>query len=403
MNNNVEINNEYVDPEKLNFEIVERKGVGHPDTLADALAEECSRVYSNYCLKKFGAVLHHNLDKLYIGGGLYQCDYGVQKKVKPINIVTNGRISNQFADTKIDIDKILRGVIKEYIAAVLPHVDVENDLNIVVNSTQNTRIDNWFSPKDRGDIPDSEIVFANDTSAITAYYPLTTSEKLAIEMERFFWNPDKNLYPKPIYNDIGQDIKVMVIRKNNNIDVVMCIPVIATEAESEKRYFEIIDFYEKKLTEHAKSICKKRGYKVNVTVNAKFSKEKMGTKYLLVKGTSAECGEEGLVGRGNNMQGIIPLYRPNSMEAGAGKNPRYHTGRVLSYVANKLAKEIYLQTNSKCSITMITKNKYSLIPPYETIINLEKYVDRKVVLDIVKKTFETKNITQAILQHRNYI
>lgn len=37
--------------------IVERKGWGHPDTLADHLAERLSRVYSRYTLAKFGVVL----------------------------------------------------------------------------------------------------------------------------------------------------------------------------------------------------------------------------------------------------------------------------------------------------------------------------------------------------------
>ena len=51
------------------IEIVERKGIGHPDTLADALAERMSVAYSQHCRDRFGAVLHHNLDKLYLRGG----------------------------------------------------------------------------------------------------------------------------------------------------------------------------------------------------------------------------------------------------------------------------------------------------------------------------------------------
>ncbi len=51
-------------------EIVERKGLGHPDTLADGLAESISNAFSQLTMKKFGAVLHHNVDKLMIGGGL---------------------------------------------------------------------------------------------------------------------------------------------------------------------------------------------------------------------------------------------------------------------------------------------------------------------------------------------
>ena len=73
------INKQYVNPEEKDFEIVERKGVGHPDTLADALAEEISRVYSKYCLEKFGAVLHHNIDKLYIGAGWNTNSFGSVK------------------------------------------------------------------------------------------------------------------------------------------------------------------------------------------------------------------------------------------------------------------------------------------------------------------------------------
>ncbi|MEM7826325.1 MAG: methionine adenosyltransferase, partial [Candidatus Aenigmatarchaeota archaeon] len=47
---------------QLEIEIVERKGIGHPDTLADALAENLSVAYSNYTLQQFGLILHHNFD-----------------------------------------------------------------------------------------------------------------------------------------------------------------------------------------------------------------------------------------------------------------------------------------------------------------------------------------------------
>jgi S-adenosylmethionine synthetase len=56
--------------------IVERKGVGHPDTLADHLAERLSQAYSSYTLERFGAVLHHNFDKLALLGGASEVRYG---------------------------------------------------------------------------------------------------------------------------------------------------------------------------------------------------------------------------------------------------------------------------------------------------------------------------------------
>ena len=36
------------------FEVVERKGIGHPDTLCDTIAEKVSQAYSQYCLEHYG-------------------------------------------------------------------------------------------------------------------------------------------------------------------------------------------------------------------------------------------------------------------------------------------------------------------------------------------------------------
>jgi S-adenosylmethionine synthetase len=44
-------------------EIVERKGLGHPDTLCDAAMEHISQALSEAYLERFGAILHHNCDK----------------------------------------------------------------------------------------------------------------------------------------------------------------------------------------------------------------------------------------------------------------------------------------------------------------------------------------------------
>lgn len=41
-------------PEPADVTIVERKGLGHPDTLADHLAERLSQVYSRLTLREFG-------------------------------------------------------------------------------------------------------------------------------------------------------------------------------------------------------------------------------------------------------------------------------------------------------------------------------------------------------------
>jgi S-adenosylmethionine synthetase len=43
-------------------EVVERKGLGHPDTICDALADTLSRNLCREYRSWFGEVLHHNVD-----------------------------------------------------------------------------------------------------------------------------------------------------------------------------------------------------------------------------------------------------------------------------------------------------------------------------------------------------
>jgi len=61
-------------------ELVERKGIGHPDSVADALAEEVSRALCRMYKKEFGHVLHHNTDEAQIVAGIVP---DVQEGVRP--------------------------------------------------------------------------------------------------------------------------------------------------------------------------------------------------------------------------------------------------------------------------------------------------------------------------------
>jgi S-adenosylmethionine synthetase len=62
--------------------------------------------------------------------------------------------------------------------------------------------------------------------------------------------------------------------------------------------------------------------------------------YLTVIGTSAEGGDCGQVGRGNRVNGLIPLNRPISNEAAAGKNPISHVGKIYSLLTHRIADRI---------------------------------------------------------------
>src|SRR6516164_3722157 len=51
------------------IEIVEHKGLGHPDAICDALAENLSRNLCREYRSRFGEILHHNVDKALLRGG----------------------------------------------------------------------------------------------------------------------------------------------------------------------------------------------------------------------------------------------------------------------------------------------------------------------------------------------
>lgn len=396
---NIVINKDYKNPEDNDLEIIEKKGLGHPDSLADQLAKECSRVYSLFCLEKFGCILHHNFDKLYIGAGCFRYENKRVNMYQPIKVILNGRASNTMNGEKIDIESLLTPVIKKYLSSVLPRVDVEKELEININCTQNTKFKYWFSPRNIDDVPDSKELFANDTSLCISHYPMTFCERIAMEVSNFFWNSsEENEYPVPRFKDIGQDIKVMVFRIKNDIKVSIGVPVYYTEFQNEEEYLNIIKKYESKIKKEVLSTYSQEYYKITLEINT--SENKKYHIYGLSKGSCIECGEEGVVGRGNNLFGLIPSFRAFSMESPFGKNERYHTGRVLSTLTGITVKKIYDELNIKCSMHCLTQNKDKLLEPNLLYISVNRNINKKEtkrIEEIVKEEFNEETYLEKVL------
>jgi S-adenosylmethionine synthetase len=76
-----------------------------------------------------------------------------------------------------------------------------------------------------------------------------------------------------------------------------------------------------------------------VAVNAA-DQPSSGSVYLTVSGTSAEAGDDGEVGRGNRVNGLITPCRPMSLEAAAGKNPLTHVGKIYNVLAARIAEAL---------------------------------------------------------------
>ena len=76
---------------RQDVEIVERKGLGHPDTICDAIMEAMSVALSAEYLKQVGRVLHHNLDKGLLVAGQTTPALGGGRIDAPMRLVIGDR------------------------------------------------------------------------------------------------------------------------------------------------------------------------------------------------------------------------------------------------------------------------------------------------------------------------
>lgn len=394
--NHLVVTRGFNDPSCFPLEVVERKGVGHPDSLADALANEVSVAYSRYCLERFGFILHHNVDKLYIGAGHYKNDFGVSTRLQPVVVRTNGRISSSFGGESIDIDSIQRVAVERYMNIVMPHM-TEEDLVVESNASQHTKVSNWFTPKSRSDVPDADNPRANDTSFCVSHWPPTPVEHMVYELERYFWE-EKDGFAVPRFPDIGQDIKVLAVRRNQNVEITLCVPTMSLSTSSYDHYVQILRCHELALQKIALRIAQESGLRCDVRINP------YQRLYMLGIGSCIECGEEGLVGRGNAITGVISSHRVHTQESWAGKNPVYHTGRVMGYLTLKLARVVSEAMNTKCSVSVMTRCGDSLFPPHLISVELEgRNIDENVVAKLVDEHVLSADYVEEILNFRPWM
>ena len=379
------------------FEVVERKGIGHPDTVADAVAERISVDYSKYCIEHFGAILHHNVDKFAALGGLVNVDWGKAEMTKPVRALVNGRISGSFNKNTIPLKEIYKKAIKDQLAIALPSLNTDKSLEIIDHFTTYSKNPRWFNPLSLDDLPEHSNLFANDTSAVVSYWPLTKSEQLVLKLEGYFY--DKNQKPK--FKNFGQDIKVMVVRRENKFDITLCVPFFSKYLDGPDSYWTKLHELESKLTKYARSlldIAATIDLKVNPHDQRKKGSIDAKSFYFVAAGGALDYGEEGVVGRGNNRLGIIPSFRPYTMEAACGKNPVYHVGKVLGLVSDVLAKEIAKKCKCNVEVWIITRNADPLFEPNNIIINTSEKVDKQKIEGVVKSILSQRDWTDKIIR-----
>ncbi len=322
-----ELNQTPIEEQKI--EIVERKGLGHPDTICDLIMNEISIELSKFYLKKFGAILHHNIDKALLAAGEAEHNFNGGKIKKPMLLVIGDRATYFFDDEEIPVEEISISTAKKWFREKMRFVDPEEHVRYQVELKQvSASLAEIFKEKDK-------ILGANDTSAAVGYYPLSKTEKVVLEVEKFLNSKDF----KKDFPESGEDVKVMGLRIKNTLDLTIGMAFVDKFIDSEETYFK----RKEEIKEVIKDFVSNFGFdKVKINLNTLDKKGKgVAGLFLTVNGTCADAADSGQVGRGNRVNGLIPLNRPTSSEAAAGKNPVSHIGKIYNILSHKIAKEIF--------------------------------------------------------------
>src|SRR5207249_2571086 len=139
--------------------------------------------------------------------------------------------------------------------------------------------------------------------------------------------------------EVGQDIRVMGVSHKDDIRLTVAAAFVDKYVPDKDHYQSVVEELRERLLDSAVKYTD-RSVKVDINTGDNLDSE---IYYLTVTGLSWENGDDGSVGRGNRVSGLITPYRPMSMEAAAGKNPVTHVGKLynlLSFdIADRLVRE----------------------------------------------------------------
>lgn len=242
----------------------------------------------------------------------------------PSPYISRGRAITEIGNDRVDVDAIAIEGSRAWVRANLHAVDSQQHTQfrqVVQSGSQD--LQSLFSRRARNGAP-----LENDTSIGVGYAPLSRLEKLVLEIERTINHKDR-LRTHPAW---GEDIKVMGIRSGDRVTLTIACAMAGNCLAHMDDYLEQIEAIDRL----ARGLAARHGFSdCEIRVNAADNPE-AEVIYLTVTGTSAEGGDDGQVGRGNRLNGLITPCRPMSLEAAAGKNPVSHVGKLYNILAHKI-------------------------------------------------------------------
>jgi S-adenosylmethionine synthetase len=312
--------------EEQHIEIVERKGVGHPDSICDGVAEAVSRALAREYLDRFGKPLHFNTDETQLVAGKAAPAFGGGEMLEPIYLLIVGRATKRYEGERVPAETIALRTARGYLDETFPALDVGSDVIVDVRLGEGSGDLQEVFGEDGKAVP-----MANDTSYGVGHAPLTETERIVYNTEHRLNSAYARENP-----ELGQDIKVMGKREGGRIDVTVAAAFVDEHIPDLDTYRTAVEdvrgFVEDLVQEYTDR-------DVTVHVNTADDYEE-GAIYLTTTGLSAEQGDDGSVGRGNRANGLITPNRPMSMEATSGKNPINHIGKIYNLLSTEIAQSV---------------------------------------------------------------
>lgn len=346
------------------IEIVERKGIGHPDSVADGIAEVVSESLCKMYKKEFGHVLHHNTDQTEVVAGISAPKFGGGEIVKPVYILMDGRATTYVdqGDKRIALpveSTALKGV-RKYLKKTYPYLNIDSDVVL------DTRL--GMGSDDLTGVYKATNFLSNDTSFGVGYAPFSVTDQLTLLTEEYVNGALKKKVPAA-----GQDVKVMCSRVGKDITMTIACAMVDRFVKDETEYQSMIEEMHGLIVENGNKVIDKYGNGENLKLDLNTGDDyKRGVYYLTVTGLSQEMGDDGSVGRGNRCNGLITPFRPMSMEATSGKNPITHVGKIYNVLSNIIAKDIAknVRSDAEIHVRLLSQIGHTISDPLNANIDI---------------------------------
>jgi len=374
----------------LPVEAVERKGIGHPDSLADLIAEEFSRLYSAECLDRWGMVLNHWVDKVNLVGSAARVGFGGFEILKPVSVHLFGKVSHGIGRERVDAERILRQAARTVLDGALGETAIARHVRFNIENSAGSAPDHgrgFYHPGSLAEVREASRreTVANDTVLCSAYATVDDLADLVRHLEGLVTDPRAGL--TAAMPAVGTDVKVVAIRAGDALEVTVCVPGHSDRLRSREEYDDMVAMARALLEEAVWREADRRGLRPRLVVN---SKDSATSAYLCPFGTALGKGDCGVVGRGNRINGAINVLRPSTAEAPAGKNPLHHVGKLYTIAAQLIAGECVARFGAATSeVLLATDNGRPLTNPRLASVQLsDAAASDRDVADLVQGVLE---------------